>query len=178
MAKARPIYSRFKDPDGKAAKLVDSIVTDMAEMHWISRKLEADKAELRASVMPQFLKAARDKAKLPQGIAVAGQTTAGVRLCMFRQVCGVIPGTLPQFADEWFCEHHHLRSTIIGAVNGDIERIMTDVSVALKGYGAPSWISKLRPKQGFHTQRHKAFSLDENLALDEVAPIPTRILAG
>ena len=166
-------YFLLKAP---ASKLVDTIVSLAAKQRQLEAELDTAKARLRALVIPEFFEVANGSSKPPQGVEVPWQEGARLRVCVPRYLHSVDLKAMPSFAAECFREHHKLGGMIKTPENGNFARLKADVGAVLSGHGEAHWASRLLPVDDFHTKRHELFSPEQNLAIDQAAPLQIRVL--
>jgi len=166
-------YFLLKAP---TSKLADTIVRLAAKQRQLEAELDAAKAQLRAMVIPKFFEVANGSSNPPQGVEVPWQEGARLRVCVPRHIHSVDPKAMPSFAAECFRGHSKLGGMLKTPEDGNFARLKADVGAVLRGYGEVHWSSRLLPVDDFHNKRHELFSPEQNLAIDQAAPLQIRVL--
>ena len=99
-----------------------------------------------------------------------------MRVCVPRHIHSVDPKAMPSFAAECFRGHSKLGGMLKTPEDGNFARLKADVGAVLRGYGEVHWSSRLLPVDDFHNKRHELFSPEQNLAIDQAAPLQIRVL--
>ena len=166
-------YFLLKAP---TSKLADTIVKLAAKQRQVKAELDIAKAQLRAMVIPEFFEVANGSSNPPQGVEVPWQEGTGLRVCVPQYFRRVDPKVMPSFAAECFRENNKLGAMIKTPEDGNFASLKADVEAVLRGHGEARWASRLLPVDDFHTKRHELFSPEQNLAIDQAAPLQIRVL--
>jgi len=183
--KTKTSYPQLPDPCGDVAKLTSDIINEQRDMEALEGSIKIKKMELKALAQEFFFNHLHGRADIPSSIEAVGTTPDEKVLVTFQNRYSAIADETPiievlgeQITAKFFRQFFELK------IDGD--KIPVDSANALiaaiqelfSEYGASDALTfkaAIKPTSEFHTARHTALSVDENLAIERVCPIVAMI---
>jgi hypothetical protein len=184
-ADTKTSYPQLPDPCGDVAKLTSDIINECREMEALDASVKIKKMELKTLAQEFFFNHLHGRADIPSSIEAVGTTPDEKVLVTFQNRYSAIADETPiievlgdEITAKFFRQFFELK------IDGD--KIPVDSANALiaaiqelfSEYGASDALTfkaAIKPTPEFHTARHTALSVDENLAIERVCPIVAMI---
>lgn len=185
-------YPVLPDPDGQAADLVVSILEKSAQLEAIEGSLKIEKAELIALCKPHWFRHHHEGGAPASSVEVRAEiedektkqkTQKAARVTFTSRYYGTadedaLANAAGDRLDRFFKQSFELKidgdlipDEKVEAVIGELQELFARHGVS----GALSAKAVFVPKEDFHTNRHTAFTPDENMALDRVMPMVCQV---
>lgn len=177
--KGKTVYPALPDPDGEAALLVADILQESDELDALEASLALKKAELSGRAMQFYFEHLHGKHDIPSSIeARHGDRSVLVSFQnRYKQITDEAP-VLELLGDERTAQF--FRQSFELNIDGDLipedktEAIITALQELFMEHNAASALSAksvIKPTKDFHTARHSALTVAENLSLQKLVPI-------
>lgn len=184
-ADAKTSYPQLPDPCGDVAKLTSDIINEQRDMEALEGSLKIKKMELKTLAQEFFFNHSHGKAEIPSSIEAVGTTPDEKVLVTFQNRYSAIADESPiievlgeGLTAQFFRQSFELK------IDGDkipadsAESLIMAVQALFAEYNATDALTAkavIKPTPEFHTARHTALSVDENLAIERVCPIVAMI---
>ena len=172
-------YPALPDPTGEVAAIASEIIAESREFEALKFSLENKKKELRAMSQEFYFQHLHGKHEVPSSVE-AGAGDAKV-LVTFTSRCTTLADETPvieaigaERTAQFFRQNFELK------IDGDkipadrAEELIGEIQALFAGHNCPEALTAkvvIKPTPDFHTGRHTALSVEENMAVDEACPI-------
>ena len=174
-------YPTLPDPSGDVAKLTSDIITETREFEALEGSLKLKKAELRSMSQEFYFQHLHGKHEIPSSVEAKGMNpdekvlvTFSSRYATLSDEAPVIEAIGAERTAEFFRQSFELK------IDGDkipadrAEELIGEIQTLFAAHNCPEAISAkavIKPTPNFHTARHSALSVEENLAVELACPI-------
>lgn len=179
--KTSTTYPSLPDPSGDVAKLTSDIINETREMEALEASLDVKKAELRSNAQGFFFALMHGKHEIPSSVEATGTkpdekvlVTFSSRYKAIADETPLIEAIGPERTAQFFRQSFELK------IDGDkipadaAEEIIGELQALFAGHNALEALTAkavIKPTPDFHTARHTALSVEENLTVETVCPI-------
>lgn len=184
-ADTKTSYPALPDPSGDVAKLTSDIINEQRDMEALDASVKIKKMELKTLAQDFFFNHLHGKHDIPSSVEAIGTTPDEKVLVTFQNRYSAIADESPiievlgeELTAQFFRQSFELK------IDGDkipadsAESLIMAVQALFAEYNASEALTAkavIKPTAEFHTARHTALSVDENLAVERVCPIVAMI---
>lgn len=175
---AYPVYAH-----PEAAVIAARIKTRKAEIKALEGAIQTDKADLKQSVGLFYFQVNHGKTDVPSSISVPSD--AGEVLVSYTNRYSNIEDDSPIVAilgaertEKYFRQTNEIKIACDQVPGDCAQEFVDELTLLLEKYKAveaAATSSSIKPIKEFHTARHTALTVEENLALEGVIPIVTAV---
>jgi hypothetical protein len=173
-------YPQLPDPTGDVAKLTSDIINESREMEALEGSLKIKKMELKTLAQGFFFNHLHGKHDIPSSVEAIGNPDEKVlvtfqnRYAAIQDESTIIEVLGEERTAQFFRQSFELK------IDGDkipadsAEALIDAIQTLFAEYNASEALTAkavIKPTAEFHTARHTALSVDENLAVEMVCPI-------
>ena len=173
-------YPQLPDPTGDVAKLTSDIINESRELEALEGSLKIKKMELKTLAQDFFFNHLHGKHDIPSSVEAIGNPDEKVlvtfqnRYAALQDEEGVSTIIGAERTAQFFRQSFELK------IDGDkipadsAEALIDAIQTLFAEYNASEALTAkavIKPTAEFHTARHTALSVDENLAVEMVCPI-------
>jgi hypothetical protein len=174
-------YPALPDPTGDVAKLASEIIAESRDFEVLEGSLKIKKAELRAMSQEFYFQHLHGKHEIPSSVEAKGENpeekvlvTFSSRYSTLTDEYPLIEALGPELTAQFFRQSFELK------IDGDkipadrAEELINEIQTLFASHNCPEALSAkavIKPTPDFHTGRHTALSVEENLAVDAACPI-------
>jgi hypothetical protein len=174
-------YPALPDPTGDVAKLTSDIIAESREYEALEGSLKLKKAELRAMSQEFYFQHLHGKHEIPSSIEAKGTQPDEKVLVTFSSRYSTLADEAP-ILDAIGAERtaQFFRQAFELKIDGDkipadrAEDLIGAIQNLFAEYNCPEALTfkaVIKPTPDFHTARHTALSVEENLAVELACPI-------
>jgi hypothetical protein len=179
-ADTKTSYPALPDPTGDVAKLTSDIINESREMEALEGSLKIKKMELKSLAQAHFFNHLHGKHDIPSSVEAIGNPDEKVlvtfqnRYAAIQDESTIIDVLGEDRTAQFFRQSFELK------IDGDkipadsAEALIDAIQTLFAEYNATEALTAkavIKPTPDFHTARHTALSVDENLAVEMVCPI-------
>lgn len=184
-ADTKTSYPQLPDSCGDVAKLTSDIINEQRDMEALDASVKIKKMELKTLAQDFFFNHLHGKHDIPSSVEAIGTTPDEKVLVTFQNRYSAIADESPiievlgeELTAQFFRQSFELK------IDGDkipadsAESLIMAVQALFAEYNASEALTAkavIKPTAEFHTARHTALSVDENLAVERVCPIVAMI---
>ena len=174
-------YPILPDPTGDVAKLASEIIAESREFETLEGSLKIKKAELRAMSQEFFFQHLHGKHEIPSSVEAKGENPEEKVLVTFSSRYSTLIDETPvieaigaERTAQFFRQSFELK------IDGDkipadrAEELVGEIQALFASHNCPEALSLkavIKPTPDFHTARHTALSVEENMAMEAACPI-------
>lgn len=173
-------YPQLPDPSGDVAKLTSDIINESREMEALEGSLKIKKMELKALAQAHYFNHLHGKHDIPSSVEAVGNPDEKVlvtfqnRYATIQDEEGISTIIGAERTAQFFRQAFELK------IDGDkipaesAGALIDAIQTLFAEYNASEALTAkevIKPTPDFHTARHTALSVEENLAVEMVCPI-------
>jgi len=174
-------YPLLPDPSGEVAKLASEIISETREFEAVEGSLKLKKADLRAMSQEFYFQHLHGKHEIPSSVEVKGENpdekvlvTFSSRYSTLTDEYPLIEALGPELTAQFFRQSFELK------IDGDkipadrAEELINEIQALFASHNCPEALTAkavIKPTPDFHTARHTALTIEENMAVDAACPI-------
>ena len=174
-------YPVLPDPSGDVAKLASEIIAESREFETLEGSLKIKKAELRAMSQEFYFQHLHGKHEIPSSVEAKGEgddekvlVTFSSRYSTLADETPIIEAIGAERTAQFFRQSFELK------IDGDkipadrAEELISEIQALFAGHNCTEALTAkavIKPTPDFHTGRHTALSVEQNLAVDAACPI-------
>jgi hypothetical protein len=174
-------YPALPDPDGEVAKLASEIIAEAREFEVLEGSLKLKKAELRAMSQEFYFQHLHGKHEIPSSVEAKGENPEEKVLVTFSSRYSTLTDETPvieaigaERTAQFFRQAFELKIDGDKIPSDRAEDIIGAIQNLFAEYNCPEALTfkaVIKPTPDFHTARHTALSVEENMAVDATCPI-------
>jgi hypothetical protein len=178
--KTKTSYPALPDPTGDVAKLTSDIINESREMEALEGSLKIKKMELKALAQGFFFNHLHGKHDIPSSVEAVGNPDEKVlvtfqnRYAAVQDESTIIEAIGEERTAQFFRQSFELKIDGDKIPAASASALIDAIQTLFAEYNATEALTAkavIKPTPDFHTARHTALSVDENLAVEMVCPI-------
>lgn len=177
-------YPQLPDPTGDVAKLTSDIINESREMEALEASINIKQMEIKTLAQGFFFNHNHGKHDIPSSVVCTGANNEKLRV-EFQKRCRLLndESTIIEVLGEERTAQF-FRQSVELKIDGDkipvaeAEALIDAIQTLFAQYNASDALTAkavIKPTPDFHTARHTALSVDENLAVDMACPIVVQV---
>jgi len=178
--KTKTSYPALPDPTGDVAKLTSDIINESREMEALEGSLKIKKMELKTLAQGFFFNHLHGKHDIPSSVEAVGNPDEKVlvtfqnRYAAIQDESTIIDVLGAERTAQFFRQSFELKIDGDKIPAANAEALIGAIQALFEEHNATEALTckeVIKPTPDFHTARHTALSVDENLAVEMVCPI-------